>query len=237
MSSTTDISAVASYSQRVLPLQSASLSDEYRYNSLPFCVLDAVFSIGVKYGSTRQVVIRYCEYTAQLRIRGSTELPQRTEQESISSFCCRPEQASPELMAAKVYLNRQRTSTRGGVLKAEAALRFAQILRTFGVEHFQDVVKVADSPEFEAAVRAIPGQRSGISLQYFWMLAGSDDFIKPDRMVIRFLEAALGRSVSLAEAPTLLRGASELLSGQYPYMTPRLLDHEVWKYQRGAAAA
>jgi hypothetical protein len=231
MSSEADISAVASYAKRVLPLQSAILSEEYFYQSLPLCVLDAVFSIGVKYESTRQVVIRYSEHTAQRRIRSSTELLQRSEQESVSSFCSRPEQSNPELMAARIYRNRQRTSAQSGILKAEAALRFAQALRTFGVEHFQDVDKVADNSDFEAEILKIPGQRSGISLNYFWMLAGSGDFIKSDRMVIRFLETALAPGSSV-EALTLLRGASRLLSVEYPGMTPRLLDHEIWKYQR-----
>ena len=44
-----------------LSLATAELSREYYYDSLPQCVIDAVFSIGVKYGSTRKTVIKYCE--------------------------------------------------------------------------------------------------------------------------------------------------------------------------------
>lgn len=75
---------------------------------------------------------------------------------------------------------------------------------------------VADSARFEADVRAIPGQGSGISLQYFWMLAGSDDFIKPDRMVLRFLQAALARPVPVREAARLMRAACRRLVATYP---------------------
>lgn len=185
MSKADDVAAVANLCQRVLPLANATLSDEYRYLSLPLCVLDAVFSINAKYDSTRQVVVRYCKYTGQDRIRPSAILVPQAQQESISTFCSRPEQTKPEAMAADVYRNRQRTSTRGGLLKAEAALRFAQVLQTFGVEYLQDVPKVSNDAAFQAAICAIPGQRSGVSLQYFWMLAGSDAFIKPDRMVTR----------------------------------------------------
>ena len=42
-----------------LPLAGARLSDEYYYDSLPQCVIDAVYSIGVNYKSTRNTVIRY----------------------------------------------------------------------------------------------------------------------------------------------------------------------------------
>jgi hypothetical protein len=40
---------VAQYAERVLPLHSASLGDEYYYQSLPLCVIDAVYSTGVRY--------------------------------------------------------------------------------------------------------------------------------------------------------------------------------------------
>jgi hypothetical protein len=135
-------------------------------------------------------------------------------------------------MASSVYRNRQRTSARNGILKSDAALRFGEVLQRFGVEYLQDVRVVAESRTFTNDILSIPGQRSGISLQYFWMLAGSDEFIKPDRMVIRFLETALNRSVDLVEATELLRSTSQLLSSEYPNITPRLLDHEIWKYQR-----
>ena len=88
----------------------------------------------------------------------------------------------------------------------------------------------------ERAVRAIPGQGSGVSLRYFWMLAGSDDFVKPDRMVLRFLQAALGRPVPVAEAQRLLSDAAEQLKAKYAHLTPRLLDYAVWQYQRQQAS-
>lgn len=230
------VSIVAEYARKVLPLHAAELSEGHRYQSLPLCVLDAVFSIGVKYDSTRRVVIRYCDYTSQPRIRPSLTLLPQKQQESITTFCTRPEQADVERMAERVYKNRQRTSTRGGILKAEAVLRFAQALRSFGVEYLQDVPRVAENPAFESAVGSIPGQKSGISLQYFWMLAGSEEFVKPDRMVLRFLKSALGRSVDIDEAVRLLREASNQINTDFPDMNPRLLDHEVWKYQRSRSA-
>ena len=228
-----DILTVAHQAKAVLPLETAKLSEEYFYQSLPLCVIDAVFSIGVKYDSTRAVVTRYCEYTSQRRIRKSADLPNRESQEAISSFCGRSEQSDPVLMAKLVYQNRQRTSTRSGILKAEAVLRFAQVLQSFGIEHLQDVPRTSENTDLVAAIQSIPGQRSGISLYYFWMLAGSNDFVKPDRMVLRFLEAALSRPVDINEAVALLCASIQELGADFPSLTPRLLDHEIWKYQRG----
>ena len=136
-------------------------------------------------------------------------------------------------MAKSVYQNRQRTSARMGILKSEAVFRFANVFKAFGVEYFQDLSKVINDAKFELGLRAIPGQRSGISIQYFWMLAGSECFVKPDRMVIRFLENVLARKIkNPEEAARLLQSASNHLSKDFQNMNPRLLDYEVWKYQR-----
>jgi hypothetical protein len=131
-----------------------------------------------------------------------------------------------------VFRNRQRTSPRSGILKAEAVQRFAEVLLHHKVQYFQDISRAAEDESLEKSILAIPGQGSGLSLRYFWMLAGSDEFIKPDRMVLRFLESALSRPVSVHEAQNLLSGACDLLKKDHPNLTPRLLDHEVWKHQR-----
>jgi hypothetical protein len=67
---------------------------------------------------------------------------------------------------------------------------------------------------------------------YFFMLAGDDQLVKPDRMVLRFLAAALGRNVTLKEAQGLVAQACEILALEHPHLTPRALDHAIWHYQR-----
>ena len=91
----------------------------------------------------------------------------------------------------------------------------------------------------EQALRAIPGQASGKSLKYFFMLAGDPNLMKPNRMTLGFLTAVLGRPVGDDEAQVLIASACEILVEQYPLLTPRGLDHEIWKFQRqhGAATA
>ncbi len=135
-------------------------------------------------------------------------------------------------MAVEVFRNRQRTSPRNGILKAEGSYLFAGVLREHGIEYLQDIEKVLDSRELEKAILAIPGQTSGISLQYFFMLSGSDDLIKPDRMILAFLKSVLGSPIRATEAQQLLAESAAQLRNTYPHLTPRLLDHEIWKYQR-----
>jgi hypothetical protein len=229
-----DVLVIAQQADALLPLAGALLPDAYYYSSISLCVIDAVFSIGVRYESVSATVRRYCEhYGLQLtRSDPRAALPLQPCQESISTLCRHFEDRNSEVMAHDVFGNRQRTSTRGGILKAEAVKRFAEMLRLHGVEYLQDAPGAWDSVALDQAIRTIPGQRSGISLQYFWMLAGSDDLIKPDRMILRFLEAALQRRVAVSEAKELLTATTAALNGKYPDLTPRLLDFKIWEYQR-----
>jgi len=225
----------------VMDLSQARYGDEFFYQSLSLCALDAVFSIGVRWQAVRNVVARYCAHTSTQVFRplGSAAAP-RSEQESISQFCARlAGWGSPDQIAAMLG-SRQRTSTGGAsILKAEATLRFAEQLRGHGIEHLQDMAALSLEQEAQVlgAIRAIPGQASGISWAAFRMLSGDEDQVKPDRMVSRFILAALGRAVSPEAAVELVRGAAAVLRGTYPELTPRLLDAQIWKYQSGLSRA
>jgi len=65
--------AEATRSQLTLPLE---FGDEYRYGHLSLCVLlDAIFSIGVRYEGTAAVVRRYAQWAQIPLSRPRTELP------------------------------------------------------------------------------------------------------------------------------------------------------------------
>ena len=59
------------------------------------------------------------------------------------------------------------------------------------------------------------------------------DYVKPDRMIKRFAESVRNTNVKVSECHQLLLGASLILSETYPEMEAWILDHLVWKYQRG----
>ena len=117
-------------------------------------------------------------------------------------------------------------------MKAELVNTFCEVLSKYGVNYLQDVKKLYGNQRFEDDIKRIQGQKSGISLVYFYMLAGDDNLIKPDKMIIRFLEKAIQRKVSLEEAMLLLQKTSELLQKKYHNMNPRLLDYQIWNYVR-----
>jgi hypothetical protein len=211
---------LADYCRTHLALEDIQIGDEYAYASLPLCVVDAIFSINANYNSTRNTVDRIKAYfgdTSSFTIRDLVELYQ---------------EHSVDFIASEVFKNRQRTSTRNGILKAEAVLRVAETLLKYGVNDLRDMKAVIKKAAFESDYKMIPGQASGISLRYLYMLTGLVTEIKPDRMVIRFIEAAIRRSVSVDECHPLVVSACELLKSENPDLSPRDLDNAIWQFQR-----
>ncbi len=213
------------------------LGDEYFYASLPLCVIDAVYSIGVRYTSVQNVVARTCVRFGLPRLcRTREQPPARAQQETISGFLTRLRGHTPEQLASEVFGNRQRTSTSSGILKSLAVQRFALVLARHGIETLQDARESTELAAVEREVREIPGQGSGISWNYFLMLTGRDDLVKPDRRILAFLERALGRSVQPHEARPFLAKAAVGLQSEYPGLAPRTLDHLIWKRESSGCA-
>lgn len=227
-----EIPVLIQHCQNTLDLEKTKLEDEYFYQSLPLCVIDAVFSIGAHYTSTRNVVVRYCKEFRIPRIQANKDgYPLTSQQQSISDFIRINEEIGTQQMAEKIYKNNQRTSTSSGILKAEAALLFARALINQGICYFQEMQKL-NRDTFKKEIEEIPGQGSGISLSYFYMLTGSEAEIKPDRMILRFLESALSRSIKTEESKLLLEEVLESLQPHHPHLNLRLLDNLIWNYQR-----
>jgi hypothetical protein len=207
------------------------LAEEYRYASLPLCVVDAVFSIGVRYASTQKVVANLCEYTGWTRFASSRKA-RGAGGRGLLDMVALFDTLGIEGMADTVFQNRQRTSSRSGILKAEAVLLYCRALTEAGIKTFGDFDQ--DRREYaEAIILGLPGQSSGIAFDYFMMLAGDDNLIKPDRMVQRYVGNALGLNTppQPRQAAILVKlAAKELLSRGHQW-TPLSLDYVIWKYQ------
>lgn len=215
-------------------LKPLPLPEEFFYASLPLCVVDAVFSIGVTYTSTANTVARFCERQDWAKSL-SPDTPRQTGEHSIREFLALFDDLAPEQMADNLFGNRQRTSSRSGILKAEAVQRFAAVLLECGIDDFGDITD-ARLAIAETLIREIPGQRSGISFDYFRMLAGADNLIKPDRMVQRYIVRALAvkpERVTPVFAKELLTGAILALEQRGVYWSPRHLDYAIWTRQTG----
>lgn len=228
---TTPVERLADYIEAI-GLVPAEDTEAYRYASLPLCVIDAVFSIGVKYETTEATVGRVCDRLGWPRL-ASSRAGRGEGPQGLTDLLHAHEGLTAEEVAEQIYGNRQRTSTKSGILKAEAVRLFAEALLTAGINSFADITP--DRMDLvEALVLGLPGQGSGIAFDYFRMLAGDDSFIKPDRMVLRFVATALDLPAEpnprLSSA--LVRLAARELACRGHDWTPRTLDYAIWVRQR-----
>ena len=84
MTSILDYQAIAALCKAKLDLISAIAGDDW-YQSLPLCVIDTVFSIGARYTSTRNTVLRFCTYFG-LQCFTKNNRPSIENQFSLTSF-------------------------------------------------------------------------------------------------------------------------------------------------------
>ncbi|WP_230591955.1 hypothetical protein [Rhodococcoides fascians] len=161
---------------------------EWRWVSLSFAIVDAVWSIGATYATT--VVPLVSRVAADFGVSQPSvpnSSPPTPDPVPLEDFRTRFDVDS---LTART--NRQRTSTRGGTSKAHAVLDHVEIFRAAGVDTLDQARAImSDGPAFErldTALQAVPGEGGhGVRRGYLWMLIGDDDRIKPDRMVLRWL--------------------------------------------------
>jgi hypothetical protein len=194
-------------------------------DSLALCLLDAIWSMGVKYGGVINVLDRYKSWLTSAQ-RGS---PDRSASQLIDDI----DAVGGGDAFAELVNNRGRTSTRNGILKAQAVRDAASNLVTVGIDSTIDLRTRSGDREVERAFKATRGQSSGISWHYLLILAGVED-IKADRMIRRFVAAAaVASTVTTADAYQAVHGAYCILTADAPGLTLRALDHAIWNSQRG----
>lgn len=212
-------------------LEPIDLPEEFYYPSLPLCIIDSVFSIGVRYASTQKTVKRFCE--SQDWNIGPTENRTMGEK-SISDLLECFSGLSSDAAAKTLFGNRQRTSAISGILKAEAVQLFAKALLEAGIQDFPDLTS-EHIAKAKATILTIRGQKSGISFDYFLMLAGDDNLIKPDRRVKNFIAKALGiaqNEVKDDQARILVQDAVKSLNKRGKSWSARRLDYAIWDKER-----
>jgi hypothetical protein len=200
------------------------------WTSLTFCILDAVWSIGAHYDRIVVPVVGAVATAAGVpQATAAVHDAPADDSYPLDQFLA--DYQDPGALAA--VTNRQRTSTRSGILKADASLRYADVLRSHGITSRSDAsaasadeVRVA---EVDARLARIPGD--GVRRGYFWMLVGDDHRVKPDRMVLRFLHR-YGVPADAAAAREVLAGLAVELTDGTREVTPWMIDHAIWRAER-----
>lgn len=194
------------------------LPDGY-HQSVALSILDSIWSIGVNYDKHVVPVIgRYRNF----RCNEGADPEKDSAGDLVFVF---DRVGGADGFIKDVAKNRQRTSTLGGILKGEAVLIAARAIANLGLINPADIILSQDA--VEKVWLKIKGQSSGISFGYFMMLLGQEG-VKPDRMIIRFLDKALSRKVSPNEARAILAEVAIRLN-----LSQIQLDHAIWNFQRG----
>ena len=188
-----------------------------RWTHLALCVMDAVYSIGANHDThTRPTVCRYAALAALTnplkRVHEVAAGSWARDEVPLTALLADLDQRGPEGFADWVG-NHQRTSTRRGILKAEAVQHYARILVDHGVRCLADVTALLnDRTRFltvQNELATVPGLGAhGVRQAYLWMVAGDDENVKPDRMVRWWLGRVLDQPVDPQEAQQLFVAAA-----------------------------
>ncbi|SUA44961.1 hypothetical protein [Nocardia africana] len=204
------------------------------WRSLSFCVVDAVFSIGARYSTVVAVVGRVANEFGITTVTAPDIAGTDPDPLALPQLLDRFPTAEGLSVVAR---NRQRTSTRNGILKADASLQYAKILVGHDITTLVQARELLADPErlqaVDAELAGVPGEgNAGVRRGYLWMLVGADDLIKPDRMVLRWLRRH-GADVDPASARIVLADIAEHLTrAQGHRVTPWEIDHAIWTAAR-----
>jgi hypothetical protein len=196
-------------------------------NSLALCVMDSIWSIGIKYQTVVRVLDRYLEQRGFGGIRDAQKCADGPSDflEWVKSLNAH-ERAADEV-SLKLENRNKTSSAENAVLKSEAVIEACRMLQSMNVEVTFDLISRADEVK-PRWLYEIPGQRSGISWRYLLMLSGSPG-VKPDRMVLRFLER-IGVDTSTITAEDFVELIVQKIN--LPQINATAVDHRIWSVER-----
>lgn len=218
-----EVGALVLYCRDALGEQVRWIAPDGYPDSLALCIIDSIYSTGSHYTSVVNVINHY--RMAYGGTHGAALL--------LETFHAA---GGPQAWAGSIARNRKPVHTRPGApLKAEVVEKAAGLMVEHGIDTVEDLVReVKASPQrnpIHDAWKKLPSQRSGVTYSYLLLLAGLPS-VKPDRMVLRFLERALGvdAPMTVTRAFELVMAAAEALE-----VSPRTLDHAIWRAESGRA--
>lgn len=130
--------------------------------------------------------------------------------------------------------NHQRTDPHPkSILKADAFLQFLKIMREYQIETCDDILANVSNELFQNDIKSIRGQTTGLTLDYLFSLAKSENHVKADSHIKRFVKNALhNEKLKNAQIIEIIReSANHMNETTHKGMTARHLDYLIWCYQ------
>ena len=217
---------------RSIPLRNVELPDEFFPAHLSVALIDSVFrSRGRHDDSVVSAARRYCNRFKVPRTRVDRwQPPPAEEQEALATLIRRYDEFGADWMADEVFRNG--TPLTGAMAtNSVSVLRAARVLQRNGIDLLQNVpTRFCDRIEHELRLSAGLGETA---TRMLLMYTGSDDFVRGDSHIRKFVADAMGRKrISGVEAERLVRwSAYELI------VSPRYLDYEIWRSRSMRTAA
>ena len=200
----------------------------YGANSFIITAVDSIFSIQAKYDATVvPLVKRFAEYVGMKDLDHDSFTPKQF-MEMFQGW-------DFDVLATKVFKNKQRTSSNHGILKAEALYREIEMLNQNSIQTRDDLIHCKNIDDIEKQWRSVRGQSSGITWRYFLMGVGFTNYFKDDTWVYRFFINELGyKDIHMGGDYEKLKTAFINEFNQvkvfYPKLTISKLDNVIWEY-------
>ena len=194
-----------------------------KYNSLPVCILDDIFSLRAKYETmTLKVVQRFANYFLKGDLSASGY--------RLEDFIRDIDSLGSKKISFEILKNMQMISNRQ---KLDVCYEIARKLILLDIHDIEGFRNYHSDEILEIVLRSVKGVGDA-AVNYLFMLAGDENRVKPDVHIHRSLFDALGYEVSNEECQIIFREAANELKKQYPFVTPAKLDNIVWKHYSGA---
>ena len=216
---------VVSAVRRSIDLEGAELSKDFFPAHLTVALVDAVFTPRLRYYThVAPIIERYCRQFGLRRLRDKKAgLPPIDQQETLTDLIAHYEELGPGGIQSEIVQS-EYCSPGTKILKSENVRRAAVALLDAGIETLQDM-ESRRPEDIKRILRPLPGI-SDRTIHMFLMYWGTDDLVKGDVHVMRFVATALDMDRVLPEqAERVVAEAARELG-----VAPRLLDYKIWEF-------
>ena len=209
----------------------------YRHMSL--IVLDAVFSLRANYDAIVVPLLqRYCEADPKISwsTKDDTTRPEHTAQDLLDFIATLDSNGRLRLFNRQITPGTSR-SKNGPMLKADAVIQIAEALTKQKISTRNEFKRAVESDiaksigTVEKAVCAVPG--IGVACWRYLLNLSGAQAVKPDTMILRWMEKVLGERPNPKAAAQLIEETTARLRDEEINVTVRQIDHLIWRTESG----
>jgi hypothetical protein len=198
-------------------------------------VVSSVFSIQAKDDAVRSVVDRFA-HRQGVEVAALGGPDREPDAYSVARLAEDLEHLSKDELTVDVFANRAK-SARADRTKAALVQEVARKLVNAGVSSRNDVAMSPSGEQYELQKKAWTGVHGlgWVTFEYFRLLCGAET-AKPDIMIYRWLNDALGRDFDGGTALVMIKDLAAELGREWQVeVSPRAVDHTIWFHQSGRA--